>query len=151
MSQPESQSGEWLLMVDGAARGNPGEAGCGALIVDDRGVVRRRLCRYLGVTTNNVAEYEGLIMGLEALLELNAKRVRIQSDSELMVRQLNGVYRVRDEKLKKLHQKAQRLLRLLDGYRIIHVAREENRAADRLANRGVEHGPGKAPRLKRLG
>lgn len=140
---------EWVLMVDGAARGNPGEAGCGALILDDRGAVRKKLSRYLGVATNNVAEYEALIMGLEALLELNAKRVRIQSDSELMVHQLNGIYRVRDEKLKKLHEKARRLLRLLGSYRIIHVGREENRAADRLANRGIEHALNRTSRLKR--
>ena len=101
----------WLLMVDGAARGNPGEAGCGAVIADENGVVVKELSRYLGRTTNNVAEYEGLLMGLEALLKLGQKHIVVQSDSQLLVRQLNGEYRVRDEKLKVLFAQATRLLR----------------------------------------
>ena len=129
---------EWLLMVDGASRGNPGEAGCGAVIFDETGETLRELCRYLGRATNNVAEYEGLLMGLEEVLRLGGKRLRVESDSELLVRQLNGVYRVKNEKLSRLHQHAQELLRRLDAYRIIHVRREKNRAADRLANQGID-------------
>lgn len=125
-------------MVDGAARGNPGEAGCGAVILDERGAVVKELCRYLGQTTNNVAEYEGLLMGLKEVVKLGGKRLRVQSDSELMVRQLNGQYRVRDDKLKKLHKKALELMGHLEAYRIVHVPREENRLADRLANRGID-------------
>ena len=102
---------EWLLMVDGAARGNPGAAGCGAVILDENGAVVKELSRYLGHATNNVAEYEGLLMGLEALRELDKKRVRVQSDSQLLVRQLNGEYRVRNEKLRALFQKVVALLR----------------------------------------
>ena len=97
---------EWLVMVDGAARGNPGPAGCGAVIFDGNGKVVKELRRYLGHTTNNVAEYEGLLMGLEALLQLGKKRICVQSDSQLLVRQLNGEYRVKDEKLKTLFEKA---------------------------------------------
>jgi len=133
----ESQK-EWLLMVDGAARGNPGEAGCGAAIYDDTGAVVKELSRYLGHATNNVAEYEGLMLGLEALLELGRKKIVVQSDSQLLVRQLNGEYRVKDEKLKVLHQRALALLRQFDSYRILHVRREMNKLADRLANRGID-------------
>jgi len=133
----ESQK-EWLLMVDGAARGNPGEAGCGAAIYDDTGAVVKELSRYLGHATNNVAEYEGLLLGLEALLELGRKKIVVQSDSQLLVRQLNGEYRVKDEKLKVLHQRALALLRQFDSYRILHVRREMNKLADRLANRGID-------------
>ena len=128
----------WLLMVDGAARGNPGEAGCGAVIADENGVILKELSRYLGRTTNNVAEYEGLLMGLEALLKLGQKHIVVQSDSQLLVRQLNGEYRVRDEKLKVLFAQATRLLRQFGSYRIVHVRREMNKLADRLANRGID-------------
>jgi len=129
---------EWLLMVDGAARGNPGEAGCGAAICDETGTVVKELSRYLGHATNNVAEYEGLLMGLEALVQMGRKKVRVQSDSQLLVRQLNGQYRVKDEKLKVLFQRAVSLLRRFDAYRILHVPRELNTLADRLANRGID-------------
>ena len=129
---------EWLLMVDGASRGNPGEAGCGALILDDKGAVVNELSRYLGRTTNNVAEYEGLLMGLAALLQRGAKKIVVQSDSQLLVRQLNGEYRVKDEKLKVLFERAMRLLRQFEAYRIVHVRREMNKVADRLANRGID-------------
>ena len=125
-------------MIDGAARGNPGEAGCGAVILDENGAVVKELSRYLGHATNNVAEYEALLMGLNAVLELGKKRIRVQSDSELLVRQLNGQYRVRDEKLRVLFHRAMMLLRQFDTYRIVHVVRELNRLADRLANRGID-------------
>ena len=129
---------EWLLQVDGASRGNPGEAGCGAVIFDDAGQVVRELCRYLGRATNNVAEYQGLLMGLDEVLRLGVKRLRVESDSELMVRQLNGVYRVKHEKLIPLFQNATALLRRLDACHIIHVRREHNRVADELANRALD-------------
>ena len=129
---------EWLLMVDGAARGNPGEAGCGAVIYDENGNTLQKLSRYLGQTTNNVAEYEGLILGLRGILKLGGKKVRVQSDSELLVRQLNGIYRVRNTNLKSLHQRASELLHHLQSYRIIHVRREYNRLADKLANQAID-------------
>ena len=134
------EQSEWLLMVDGAARGNPGDAGCGAAICDESGTVVKELSRYLGRATNNVAEYEGLLMGLDALVQLGRKKIRVQSDSQLLVRQLNGEYRVKDEKLKVLHQRAMTLLRQFDSYRIVHVYREMNKIADRLANRGIDEG-----------
>lgn len=128
----------WVLMVDGAARGNPGEAGCGAVVFDANGKVLRELRRYLGHATNNVAEYEGLLLGLEEVLHLGGGKVQIQSDSQLLVRQLNGVYRAKNEKLKNLHERALSLLRRFDSYHIIHVGRENNRLADRLANRAID-------------
>lgn len=133
---------EWLVMIDGAARGNPGPAGCGAVICDDKGAVVRELSRYLGHATNNVAEYEALVMGLEALIELKRNRIVVQSDSQLLVRQLNGEYRVKDEKLSLLYQRATGLLRQFNSYRIVHVRRELNKAADRLANRGIDQAAG---------
>lgn len=129
---------EWRLMVDGAARGNPGQAGCGAAIYDENGAVRKELCRYLGHATNNVAEYQGLLMGLEAVIALGRKRVIVESDSQLLVRQLNGEYRVKNEKLQSLYQRALALLRQFDSYRIVHVPREMNKLADRLANRAID-------------
>ena len=86
---PEAGS-EWLLMVDGAARGNPGAAGCGTAIYDETGTVVKKLSRYLGHATNTVAEYEGLLMGLEAVFQLGRRRIRVQSDSQLLVRQLSS-------------------------------------------------------------
>ena len=129
---------EWLLMVDGAARGNPGAAGCGAVICDENGTVVKKLSRYLGYATNNVAEYEGLLMGLEGLIQLGRKKIRVQSDSQLLVRQLNGQYRVKDAKLKRLFERAMTLLRRFDRVRILHVPRELNTLADRLANQGID-------------
>ena len=140
-------------MVDGAARGNPGPAGCGAFLCDARGLVSKKLYRYLGIATNNIAEYEGLLVGLEAAVALGCEKVHVESDSELMVNQLNGRYRVRHEKLKKLYQRALNLLRQFDSYRIAHVKREHNQVADRLANEAIERGlllekSGKAQDLK---
>ena len=134
----EAPAGEWLLMVDGASRGNPGEAGCGAVLFNPEGESVRELSRYLGKATNNVAEYAGLLMGLEEALKLLIKRLRVESDSELLVRQLNGIYRVKEPRLVELHQKARELLRRFESYRIMHVRREQNRIADRLANQGID-------------
>lgn len=133
----ESQK-EWLLMVDGASRGNPGEAGCGAVILDENGAVVKKLSCYLDRSTNIVAEYEGLLMGLEALLQLGAKKIVVKSDSQLLVRQLNGEYRVKDEKLKVLFERAKSLLRQFESCRMVHFRREMNKLADRLANRGID-------------
>jgi ribonuclease HI len=144
---PQSRK-EWLLMVDGAARGNPGDAGCGAAIYDENGSLVKELSRYLGRATNNVAEYEGLLMGLEALRQLGQKNIVVQSDSQLMVRQLNGEYRVKDEKLKTLFDQGKHLLRQFDSYRILHVRREMNKLADRLANLGIDQALKRTTRAK---
>ncbi|HWO40487.1 MAG TPA: ribonuclease HI family protein, partial [Candidatus Eisenbacteria bacterium] len=110
----------------------------GAVICDPAGRVMAELKRYLGRATNNVAEYEALLMGLDALLQMGKKRIRVQSDSQLLVRQLSGEYKVRDKKLQTLFARAVGLLRQFDGYRIVHVGREHNRPADRLANLAID-------------
>lgn len=139
----DAPAGEWLLMVDGASRGNPGEAGCGAAIFNPEGEIVRELSRYLGKATNNVAEYAGLLMGLEEAIKLGVKKLRVESDSELLVRQLSGIYKVREPRLIELHGKAQALLRRFESHRIRHVPREQNRIADKLANRGIDEARGK--------
>jgi ribonuclease HI len=99
---------------------------------------------FFGCTTNNVAEYEGVLLGLEALLELGQKKILVQSDSQLLVCQLNEGYRVKDQRfkvLKVLSQRAMTLLRQFDAYRIVHVRRELNRLADRLVNEGIDTRP----------
>ncbi|HEY1267247.1 MAG TPA: ribonuclease HI family protein [Candidatus Binatia bacterium] len=139
----DAPAGEWLLMVDGASRGNPGEAGCGAVIFNPEGEPVRELSRYLGKATNNVAEYAGLLMGLEEAIKLGVKQLRVESDSELLVRQLTGVYKVKEPRLIELHRKAQELLLRFESHRIRHVYREQNRIADKLANRGIDEARGK--------
>ena len=128
-------------MVDGASRGNPGQAGCGAVLYDETGALIEELFSYLGSTTNNVAEYQGLLMGLKAALKWGVKKIHIQSDSELLVRQLNGVYKVKNENLKVLYKKALDLLGQFDAFGVTHVRREFNRVADRLANQAIDEAP----------
>jgi len=126
------------LYFDGASRGNPGEAGTGFLILDSRGKELERGGRYLGQATNNVAEYSALIDGLSRALELGVDDIEIFSDSELVVLQLKGEYRVKSPKLKPLHEKATSLLSRFSSFKIIHVGRENNREADRLANEAID-------------
>jgi len=126
--------------VDGGARGNPGPAGYGVRVEDAKGNVVRELSGFLGFTTNNVAEYGGLLAALGAARELGARSLEVFADSELMVRQMNGQYKVKNEKLKPLHAKAQALASGLASFRIRHVRREENRDADKLANEAMDRG-----------
>ena len=125
--------------TDGAARGNPGEAGIGIIVSDEQGNTVLSLYGSIGIATNNVAEYTALVTLLERAKGLRCSRLVIHSDSELMVRQLSGTYRVRDRGLKPQHAKAVRLMQELPfECRIEHVPREGNREADRLANRGID-------------
>ncbi len=126
------------LFTDGAARGNPGPAGAGAVLCDQEGEVVEELCEYLGETTNNVAEYRALLLGLKKAIQLGAEEVEVLADSELMVRQLLGRYRVKNEGLKPLFQEAVRLLKQFRKYSIRHIDREQNSAADRMANRAID-------------
>jgi ribonuclease HI len=123
------------LYVDGAAKGNPGEAGIGVVILDGDGHTLLRLGQYIGRATNNQAEYRGLIAGLEEVMALGGKDLVVYTDSELIERQLKGQYRVKDETLKKHHHRACDLLKSFRSYRIEHIPREENREADRLASK----------------
>lgn len=123
--------------IDGGARGNPGPAGWGALLVrDDSETIRLR--GFLGVTTNNVAEYTALVEALEAAREEGASRLDVFSDSLLLVNQMNGVYRVKHPNLIPLYQKAIRVARGFSSFSVSHVRREQNREADQLANEAMD-------------
>ncbi len=139
--KPESKTpalGTLRVFSDGAARGNPGLAGAGALILDESGEVVDSLRRFLGTTTNNVAEYEGVILGLARALDLGAKRVELYCDSELLVRQISGRYKVRAAHLRPLFETVTELLREFDSYSLRHVPREKNAEADALANEAID-------------
>ena len=125
--------------TDGASRGNPGDAGIGVLVQDERGNAVLTLCGYIGVCTNNVAEYTALETLLLNAKDLSCSQLVIHSDSELMVRQLGGRYKVRDRALKSHHARALALMKALPFPSTIrHIPREENREADRLANKGID-------------
>ena len=134
----DSEESEWTLYADGASRGNPGEAGVGAVIADSHGRTVKELKYFLGVASNNDAEYQAAILALEKAYELGAKRVALHLDSELVVRQLKGEYRVREPHLKDLHRKAMEALNRFSRYSILHISREENRRADQLANEAID-------------
>jgi ribonuclease HI len=124
--------------TDGASRGNPGESGIGALVKDEKGNVLRTFHGYIGVSTNNKAEYTALITLLERMDGIECEKLIIHSDSELMVRQLSGRYKVRDAGLKVFHRKAAALLRRQPfTTELRHVPREQNHDADRLANLAI--------------
>jgi ribonuclease HI len=130
--------GALRLHVDGASRGNPGEAGFGVHVTAEDGSAVASLYGYLGKATNNVAEYQALLHGLRFALTRGASRVEVYSDSELLVRQIEGRYRVKNAGLQPLHREAQGLLARFERARVAHVPRERNREADALANRAVD-------------
>ncbi len=123
------------LFADGGSRGNPGPAAGGAVLFDDRGAVLREVGEFLGIATNNVAEWRGLLGGLAAALELGVDDVAVRLDSELVVRQLSGQYRVKHPDLIPLHAKARALLTRFRTVDVAHVRRNENTVADALVNR----------------
>jgi probable phosphoglycerate mutase len=129
---------ELIVWCDGAARGNPGPAGAGAMVTTTDGSVVAEVARGLGVTTNNVAEYTAAILGLERADELGATSVVLRSDSLLMVNQLTGRWKVKTAHLKPLHARVLQLTARLQGIRFEHVPRGENEEADRLANLGAD-------------
>lgn len=131
-----------VVNVDGGARGNPGSAGYGAIIKDDDGRVLAELYAGIGISTNNVAEYQGLIAALEWALSHGHRRLHVRSDSLLIVQQMLGKYRVKHAGLIPLHQKATRLASAIGHVTFEHVRRELNTEADRLSNRGMDqNGP----------
>jgi ribonuclease HI len=131
-----------IVNIDGAARGNPGPAGIGVVIRSARGALEREVWRSIGEATNNVAEYEALLLALREAAKLKPARVTIRSDSELLVRQIEGRYRVRHPRLVQLHLQARELMRALPALEIVHVRREENARADALANRAIDEALG---------
>jgi probable phosphoglycerate mutase len=134
----------WLTAhCDGGSRGNPGPAGFGAVIEDANGQVLAKLSEFLGPQTNNFAEYAGLIAVLKWASQNGTKHLRVVSDSELMVKQMKGQYKVASPALKPLWEEARSLARRLEGFEIRHTLRGGNKEADRLANEAMDRGMGK--------
>lgn len=146
-----------VLRTDGGSRGNPGPAAAGVIIEDATGRVVARGRRFLGHMTNNQAEYRALILGLKAIAGYRPRQVTIYLDSELVVNQMNGRYRVRDELLRPLYEEAKSIAAALPGARFAHVPRAQNRLADALANEALDahaaerSGPGSAAQHRPAG
>jgi probable phosphoglycerate mutase len=132
--------GWFIAHCDGGSRGNPGPAGYGAVIEDPLGEIVARLNEYLGRQTNNYAEYKGLLAVLDWALKNGARRLAVVSDSELMVRQMEGRYKVKSPGLLPLWKEAQRLVHRLDGFEMRHTLRSGNKEADQLANEAIDKG-----------
>jgi probable phosphoglycerate mutase len=130
--------GRVTLFADGGSRGNPGPAAGGAVLVAADGTVLEEVAIYLGTATNNVAEWHGLLKGLEAAAALGIRRLAVRLDSELVVRQLTGIYRVKHADLIPLHAKARRLVAGFDEVEIAHVPRAQNKLADAAVNRCLD-------------
>ncbi len=146
MSSLFEHSGESIVAYcDGGSRGNPGPAGFGVYIQDSAGKVLGELSQFLGVHTNNFAEYSALLASLEFAITNGHRSLRVVSDSELMVKQIKGQYRVNSPELRPLYEEAKRRIARLDHFQIQHVLREKNRHADRLANVAMDRGMGRAP------
>jgi ribonuclease HI len=124
--------------IDGASRGNPGPASYAVILEGPDGKTVLELSKYIGRETNNVAEYYGLITALDCAASRGIKSLRIRSDSELLVRQMQGRYKVKSPDLKPLHERAAKLARALERFEIDYVPREQNRDADRLANAALD-------------
>lgn len=129
------------VYIDGGARGNPGPAGIGVVILDERKKKIKELYKYIGEATNNIAEYNALIYGLEEALSLAPDKVVVKMDSELVARQLSGDYRVKDEGIKPLFEKALGILKQFNAFEIKHINREKNKDADKLVNKAINLGP----------
>ncbi len=123
-----------IILTDGVSRGNPGPAAIGATIKDEQGKRITFISQPIGLTTNNQAEYRAIIAALEHAIRLGATQVEMQSDSELVVRQINGQYRVKNASLKPLYQQVKQLQSQLESFTITHIPREQNTEADNLAN-----------------
>src|SRR5438309_9390151 len=141
--RPKSPEHFLIAYSDGGARGNPGPAGYGVVIKDETGKKIAQLSQYLGHQTNNVAEYQGLIAALEYAIKHGYKALKVISDSELLVRQIKGIYKVKNSVLKELHARAKELIRQLDWFSIGHALREHNQEADLLANEAMDKGTGR--------
>jgi ribonuclease HI len=125
------------IFTDGASRNNPGEAGAGIFILQD-GKPVEMIAQYLGTTTNNIAEYRAVILGLEHAIRLGASNVKLHADSELVVKQLNGQYKVKNEGLKPLYLKAKELIAKIGSVEVQYIPREMNKDADALANKAID-------------
>ncbi|MGO9318393.1 MAG: ribonuclease HI family protein [Terracidiphilus sp.] len=140
---PEAPGRAFIAHCDGGSRGNPGPSGFGAVIEDANGRVVAELSEYLGIQTNNYAEYSGLLAVLGWAVENKVKRLRVVSDSELMVKQMQGKYKVASPILRPLFDEARRLTRNIASFEIRHTLRGGNKQADRLANEAMDKGMGR--------
>jgi ribonuclease HI len=140
---PAKAEDKIIAYCDGGSRGNPGPAGFGVHIEGAHGQTLAQLSEYLGRKTNNFAEYSGLLAALNFALEQGYSRLKVISDSELMVKQVKGQYRVQSPDLRPLYEEAKRRINRLDSFQIQHVLREKNRHADRLANEAMDRGTGR--------
>ena len=147
--RPASLAKVFSGRIDGGARGNPGPAGIGVLLEDDQGR-RDEFYGYLGSATNNVAEYTALLVLLHHSIARGATRLTIHSDSELLVKQMRGEYRVKNPRLQQLHAAAKRLMLKIPQVTLQHVRREENRDADRLANQAMDERQSSEPLPKEV-
>jgi ribonuclease HI len=140
----QSASAEWITAYcDGGSRGNPGPAGYGVFIQGPGGEPLAELSEYIGKATNNVAEYSGLLAAVEFALKNGHRRLRVVADSELMVKQMKGQYKVNSPDLRPLYEEAKRRVGQLEMFRIEHVLRGKNKEADRLANLAMDQGTGR--------
>jgi ribonuclease HI len=143
-AEETSPSADWVnAHCDGGARGNPGPAGYGAVVTDAHGRILAQLSEFLGNRTNNYAEYSGLLGVLQWALDNHHPRLRVVSDSELMVKQIQGKYKVNSPDLRPLWQEARNRIAQLDRFEISHALRHKNKDADRLANEAMDRGTGK--------
>jgi ribonuclease HI len=126
------------LYTDGACRGNPGQGGAGAVLIDEEGNIFATQKTALGVCTNNIAEYKALILGLEEALKRKCRCLHIFLDSELLVNQINGQYKVKNENLRGLMREVKKLLSYLDSFTVRHIERSQNHIADKLANDAID-------------
>ena len=136
--KPARQGGNFSLYTDGASRGNPGEAGAGFVVYDSEDHEIAGEGVYLGRCTNNLAEYEALILGLQLASQFTPEHLDLYLDSQLIVRQVLGEYKVKSQQLKPVYQQVMGLLSGLPSWRIFHVRRELNKRADELANQGID-------------
>lgn len=139
MKSNQSDNTDLLLYTDGASRGNPGLAGAGIVVTSANGEILLEKSVFLGKATNNSAEYQALVIGLKELAAFQVKRLTINMDSELIVRQLNGQYRVRNRDLLPLYLEADKLIGQFQAeVKIFHIPREQNREADKMANLAID-------------
>lgn len=143
-AKPEAGGDLLVAHIDGGARGNPGPAGYGVYLQDGHGKTVAELSEFLGVQTNNFAEYSGLMAALEYALKHSFAKLKVISDSELLVKQIQGSYKVKSETLIDIYREARQLIRKLDHFEIHHVLRHQNKDADRLANAAMDKGMGRA-------
>jgi ribonuclease HI len=145
---PAAPSGVYIANIDGGSRGNPGPAAYAVVLRDPNGSVILELAKQFGRDTNNVAEYYGLLAALDYATSHGISKLRIRSDSELLVRQMQGVYKVKSDDLKPLHERASKLSRQLSYFAIEHVRRELNSEADALANAALDQGVGNRSEIR---